>query len=119
MEPEEVCGKTMQRADLSFLDLFKRPPGPLDYLISREMVTGSEGGHHVVSLFDHTNQLRTEPLFHFGSGFVGEGESHDLRDRQGAWFSHEKIEDAIHEDRRLPGSRPRDHHDIAVPGGLG
>ena len=63
-------------------------------------------------------ELHPEPLLHFGCGFVGEGESHDLRDGQWVWLSQEEVEDTIDEDRGLAGPSSRNHHDIAVPGCL-
>ena len=78
------------------------------------MITGPEGGYHVICLLGQAKELRAKPLLHFTCGFVGEGEGHDLRDGQGVRLPHEEIEDAIDEDRGLASPGPRDHHDIAV-----
>src|SRR6267378_5596537 len=82
------------------------------------MVTSSEGSDHVIGLLGQTKELRAEPLLHFSGGFVGEGESHDLRDGQGVWLSQKEVENTIDEDRGLAGPGSRNHHDIAVPGGF-
>ncbi len=82
------------------------------------MVAGPEGGDHVIGLLGQAKELCAEPLLHFGCGFIGEGEGHDLCDGQGVRLSQEEVEDAIDEDRGLASPGSRNHYDIAVPGRL-
>ena len=91
MEPQEVCGKTMQGANLGFFHLPKGSPRSFADLVSREMVSGSERGDQVIRLLGQTKELRVKPLLHFSRGFVGKGEGHDFRDSQGIWFSEEEV----------------------------
>ncbi len=113
-----MCGKTMQGTDLGFFHLLKGLAGAFADLLCREMVSGPEGVDQVIGLLGQTKQLNAKPLLHFSGGFIGEGEGHDLRDGQGVRLSQEKVQDTIDEDRGFAGPGSRDHHDVAVPGGL-
>lgn len=93
-------------------------PGPFADLLSREMIASPEDGDEIIGLLCQTKELLAQPLLHFSRSLVREGQGHNLRDGQGAWFSEKKVEDAIDKNRGLAGPGSRHHHDIAVPGCL-
>jgi hypothetical protein len=85
----------MQGTDLGLFHLLKRHPGSFTYLLSRQMISGTQDRNHIIGLLSHTKELCAKPLLHFSGSFVSEGEGHDLRDGQGVRLSHEEVEHAI------------------------